>query len=188
MAWDLCPAARRTTALRHSPLGPPNGRSDYRTFAQGGAESRPTPVRRYVKYHFAKSIAMQRVRCRCCGTTHALIPLFSVPSTSLGREEAARCLNARREGASRSAARTELVLLGMEERSGGRLERKLATAVERAKAIWPQAADARFSPHEWIRIVSGSTAHPIAEMNRRNGWTFRLLPGCSPVPTRRRSG
>ena len=120
----------------------------------------------YVKYHFAKSIEIQRVRCRRCGTTHALIPLFSVPGTSLGREEAERCLNARWEGASRAAARTELVELGMEERSGRGLERKLATAVERAKAIWPQAADTRFSPQEWIRAVCGPTAHPIAEMNR----------------------
>jgi len=121
---------------------------------------------RYMKYHFAKSIEIQRVRCRRCGTTHALIPLFSVPGTSMGREEAERCLKGRWEGASRSVAGAELVERGMEERAGRGLERKLATAVERAKAIWPQAADVTFSPQEWIRAVCGSTAHPIAEMNR----------------------
>lgn len=121
---------------------------------------------RYVKYHFAKSIEIQRVRCRCCGTTHALIPLFSVPGTSMGREEAERCLKARWEGASRTAAGAEFVQRGMEERSGRSLERKLATAVERAKAIWPQAADTSFSPQEWIKAVCGSTAQPIEEMNR----------------------
>ena len=92
---------------------------------------------RYTKYHFAISIEIQRVRCRHCGTTHALIPLFSVPGMSLGREEAERCLQARAEGASRSAAAAELVERGWEIRVGKRLERKLATSVERAKAIWP---------------------------------------------------
>jgi hypothetical protein len=121
---------------------------------------------RYAKYHFANSIEIQRVRCRRCGTTHALIPLFSVPGTSMGREEAERCLKTRWEGASRSAAGAELVQQGMEERSGRSLERKLAIAVERAKAIWPQAADTSFSAQEWIKAVCGSTAHPIAEMNR----------------------
>ncbi len=121
---------------------------------------------RYFKYYFAKSIEIQRVRCRCCGTTHALIPLFSVPGTSLGREEAERCLKARWEGASRTSAGAELVQQGMEPRSGRNLERKLAIAVERAKAIWPQLADTRFNPQEWITAVCGSTARPIAEMNR----------------------
>jgi hypothetical protein len=86
---------------------------------------------RYTKYHFANSIEIQRVRCRGCGTTHALIPLFSVPGTSLGREEAERCLKARWEGASRTSAGAELVGQGMEPRSGRSLERKLAIAVER---------------------------------------------------------
>ena len=121
---------------------------------------------RYTKYHFANSIEIQRVRCRCCGTTHALIPVFSVPGTSMGREEAERCLKARWEGASRCSAGAELVQRGMEQRSGRSLERKLAIAVERAKAIWPQAADTRFSTQEWIKAVCGSTARPIEEMNR----------------------
>ena len=120
----------------------------------------------YTKYHFVNSIEIQRVRCRCCGTTHALIPLFSVPGTSLGREEAERCLKARWEGVSRTSAGAELVQQGMEARSGRSLERKLAIAVERAKAIWPQLADTRFGPQEWITAVCGSTARPIAEMNR----------------------
>ena len=121
---------------------------------------------RYTKYHFASCIEIQRVRCRGCVTTHALVPLFSVPGTSLGREEAERCLKARWEGASRTSAGAELVQQGMEPRSGRSLERKLAIAVERAKAIWPQVADTRFSPQEWITAVCGSTAQPIEEMNR----------------------
>jgi len=121
---------------------------------------------RYGKYHFAQSIEIQRVRCRCCRTTHALIPLFSVPCTSMGREEAERCLKARGEGASRTEAGAELVERGMEERTGRNLERKLATAVERGKAIWPKAADVTLEPWAWIQAVCGSTPQPILAMNR----------------------
>jgi hypothetical protein len=121
---------------------------------------------RYVKYHFGARIEVQRVRCRDCGTTHALIPVFSVPGTSLGREEAERCLQDRAAGASRSRAAAELVARGWEVRVGKRLERKLATAVERAKAIWPEAAELTLGPRAWIRAVCGSSEQPILGMNR----------------------
>jgi len=121
---------------------------------------------RYVKYHFATSIEIQRVRCKCCRTTHALIPQFSVPGMSLGREEAERCLQARAEGASRSRAAAELVECGWEVRVGKRLERKLATSVQRAKVIWPEAAELTLEPRAWIRAVCGSTVQPILQMNR----------------------
>ncbi|OFW65229.1 MAG: hypothetical protein A2Y74_05565 [Actinobacteria bacterium RBG_13_63_9] len=121
---------------------------------------------RYLKYHFAISIEIQRVRCRRCGTTHALIPVFSVPGTSLGREEAERCLQDRAAGASRSRAAAELVARGWEVRVGKRLERKLATAVERGKAIWPSAAEVSLEARAWVRAVCGSSEQPILGMNR----------------------
>jgi hypothetical protein len=120
----------------------------------------------YEKYHFRARIPIQRVRCRPCRTTHALIPRFSVPGTSMGREEAERCLGSRREGACRRVAAEELVECGMEQRAGKRLERKLAVAVERGKAIWPEAADPALGTWEWIQTVCGSTAQPILLMNR----------------------
>lgn len=121
---------------------------------------------RYEKYHFDVRIAIQRVRCRACRTTHALMPLFSVPGMSLGREEAERCLRARAEEASRTVAASELVENGREIRVGKRLERKLATAVERGKAIWPKAADELLEPWAWIQAVCGSIEQPILRMNR----------------------
>jgi hypothetical protein len=121
---------------------------------------------RYTKYHFTISIEIQRVRCKRCRRTHALIPLFSVPGMSLGREEAERCLQARAEGASRSAAAAELVERGWEIRVGKRLERKLATSVERAKAIWPTAAEVDLEPLAWVRAVCGSSEQPIFSINR----------------------
>jgi hypothetical protein len=121
---------------------------------------------RYLKYHFATSIEIQRVRCRHCGRTHALIPVFSVPGTSLGREEAEKCLQARAGGASRWTAAAELVQRGWELRVGKRLERMLGTAVERAKAIWPEAAELTLGPRAWIQAVCGSGEQPILGMNR----------------------
>ena len=121
---------------------------------------------RYMKYHFATSIEIQRVRCKRCGTTHALIPQFSVPGMSLGREEAERCLQARGEGASRSTAAAELVQCGWEVRVGKRLERKIATSVQRAKVIWPKVADVTLEPWAWMRAACGSTVQPILQMNR----------------------
>ena len=120
----------------------------------------------YEKYHFDTRIPIQRVRCKECRTTHALIPLFSVPGMSLGREEAERCLRARAEGASRAQAASELMQRGWEIRVGKRLERKLGTAVERGKAIWPRAADVALGVWAWIQAVCGSTEQPIGLMNR----------------------
>jgi hypothetical protein len=131
-----------------------------------GTAGRMGPHARYEKYHFATRIPIQRVRCRECRTTHALIPLFSVPGMSLGREEAERCLRAAAEGASRRTAACELVERGWEIRVGKRLERKLATAVERGKAIWPGAADVLLEPWVWIRAICGSIEQPILLMNR----------------------
>lgn len=120
---------------------------------------------RYEKYHLTVRIVIQRVRCQACRRTHALIPQFSVPCTSLGREEAERCLRARAEGASRSVAAAELVGIGWEVRVGTRLDQELATAVERAKAIWPQAADTALGTWGWIEAVCGSAEEPILRMN-----------------------
>lgn len=120
----------------------------------------------YQKYHFARRIDIQRVRCRACGTTHAMIPRFSVPDTSLGTEEAEGSLVARCQGASRSQAGGLLVEQGMEGRTGRRLEKMLATAVSRGKAIWPQAAEPSLHGLAWIDAICGPTDHPILDLNR----------------------
>ena len=120
----------------------------------------------YQKYHFARRIDIQRVRCRTCGTTHAMIPRFSVPDTSLGTEEVEGSLVARSQGASRSEAGGPLVEQGMEGRTGRRLEKMLATAVARGKAIWPQAAQPSLQGLAWIDAVCGRVDHPILDLNR----------------------
>ena len=120
----------------------------------------------YQKYHFARRLDIQRVRCHGCGTTHAMIPRFSVPDTSLGTEEAEGSLVARSQGASRSEAGGPLVEQGMEGRAGRRVEKMLDTAVARAKAIWPRAASPSLHGLAWIAAVCGRADHPIVDLNR----------------------
>jgi hypothetical protein len=131
-----------------------------------GARGRFGKHARYQKYHFAVRIDIQRVVCHACGTTHAMIPCFSIPDTSLGTEEAERSLVQRKAGASRSVADSALVQQGMEERSGRRLEKMLNTAVERGKAIWPLAAELSLQGLVWIHAVCGGAEHPILDFNR----------------------
>lgn len=120
----------------------------------------------YQKYHFAQRIDIQRVRCQVCGTTHAMIPRFSVPGTSLGTEQAEASLLSRSERTSRREAGAGLVEQGMEGRTGRRLEKMLDTAVARAKAIWPQAAELSLHGLAWIAAVCGRVDHPIVGLNR----------------------
>jgi hypothetical protein len=120
----------------------------------------------YQKYHFAQRIDIQRVRCQVCGTTHAMMPCFSVPDTSLGTEEAEASLLSRSKGTSRTGAGAGLVERGMEERTGRRLEKMLDTAVARAKAIWPRAASPSLHGLAWIAAVCGRVDHPILDLNR----------------------
>ena len=131
-----------------------------------GARKRYGKHARYQKYHFAELIDIQRVICHACGTTHAMIPCFSVPDTSLGTQEAERSLVEREGGASRKVAGRALVQQGMEERSGRRLEKMLYTAVERGKAIWPQVTDPSLHGLAWINAVCGRAEHPILDFNR----------------------
>ena len=63
----------------------------------------------YSKYHFEKEIVILRVRCRGCEKTHALMPAFSLPGTSIGTEEAEQYLMARHRGTSRGKASAELL-------------------------------------------------------------------------------
>jgi hypothetical protein len=58
----------------------------------------------YKKYYYSELIVIVRLLCTRCGTTHALIPSFSLPGTSIGTAEAESYLHARSEGASRMQA------------------------------------------------------------------------------------
>lgn len=120
---------------------------------------------RYQKYHFEDCIDVRRVRCTRCGTTHALIPIFSVPQTSYGRKEVEEFFAAREKGMSRSVAAGGITAHGWEGRVAKRLERRLQLVISRAKAIWPDAAELTLSCLGWIREACGPTERPLATMN-----------------------
>ena len=121
---------------------------------------------RYRKYHFKALIEIVRVRCRSCGVTHALMPSFSLPGTSIGTQEAEAYVIARAEGASRAQAAPPLRAQGMSERYPKELERMLETAVARGKALLAQVGNPRLSGLSWIASVCGPTARPLYEINR----------------------
>lgn len=121
----------------------------------------------YHKYHYQRSIQILRVRCRGCGCTHALIPAFSLPGTSIGSQEAEGYLKARAAGGEgRGRAGRELVQQGMSGRYPKSLDQMFGTAVRRAKAFFPQAADERLSGLPWVCAALGSAERPLVELNR----------------------
>ena len=62
----------------------------------------------YQKYLYEQPIMILRLRCRGCGRTHAVIPSWSLPDTSVGTAEVERYLLARERGESRAVALPEL--------------------------------------------------------------------------------
>jgi hypothetical protein len=119
----------------------------------------------YHKFHYHHSIQILRVRCRGCGCTHALIPTFSLPGTSIGSKEAEEYLKARADGEGRGRAGRELVEHGMSGRYPKSLDRMFSTAVRRAKALFPHAADERLSGLPWVFVALGSAERPLVELN-----------------------
>ncbi len=120
----------------------------------------------YEKYHFSRRISIIRVRCLRCRVTHALIPSFSLPGTSIGTPEAEAYLIARAEGASRTKAGRILLEQGMSESSAKRLDRMLDVAVRRGKALLAGNGDPQVSGLAWIGSVCGPTKRPLYAINR----------------------
>ena len=121
---------------------------------------------RYSKYYYNEVIDILRVRCRQCRVTHALMPAFSLPGTSVGTEEVEAYFAKRKAGSGRKAASESFVDLGVGPRYPKQLDRMLSTAVSRAKALFPDAADNRLSGLEWIQAASGEKERPLWSLNR----------------------
>lgn len=83
----------------------------------------------YRKYYYERSITIIRVRCGTCRSTHALIPEFSLPSTSIGTAEAEAYMRARHDGQSQQQASKIFTARGMAVGYGIRFEKKIETAI-----------------------------------------------------------
>ena len=121
----------------------------------------------YQKYLYEQAITILRLRCRGCGRTHAVIPSWSLPDTSVGTAEVERYLLARERGDSRAVALEELRERGMHAGYGKQLERRLGVIVSRGKALWPQAADRQLGGLAWIRgaCAPRPAATPLLSLN-----------------------
>lgn len=84
----------------------------------------------------------------------------------MGTEEAEAYLVEREEGAGRTSASRRFDGLGVGARYPKQLDRMLATAVSRAKALFPEAAEERLSGLAWIRSVTGEADRPLWSLNR----------------------
>jgi len=122
----------------------------------------------YEKYLYRRTIEILRVKCWGCGRTHAVLPSCSLPGCSVGTAEVERYLLAREQGSSRPQALEELRRRGMHEGYGKQLDRRLNVAVNRAKALWPQAADQQLGGLAWIHAVCEplSACTPLLSLNR----------------------
>ena len=108
------------------------------------------------------------MKCWGCRRTHAVLPSCSLPGCSVGTAEVERYLVAREQGVSRPKALEELRRRGMHEGYGKQLDRRLSVAVNRAKALWPRAADQDLGGLEWIRAVCAPRCEstPLLGLNR----------------------
>lgn len=119
----------------------------------------------YQKYHYAEQIEILRVRCRGCRVTHAIMPSFSLPDTSIGTREAEAYLKGRASGQSRAAAGRCLLERGLSGDYPRRLERMLEVAVSRGKALWPRLGEQSLQGLEWMQSLCGATDRPLLAMN-----------------------
>lgn len=119
----------------------------------------------YLKYHYQNSIPIIRVECLSCGSTHALIPEFSLPGTSIGTAEANEYMYCRQDGISQKAASKVFTSRGMSRKYGIRFEKMMTGAKQRAMALFPDGKSILHSPLLLFNSRDRSTTHAIQFVN-----------------------
>ena len=121
----------------------------------------------YSKYYYTRSIRILRCICTACVITHAIIPSFSLPGTSIGTEEAQIYIQLREQGYGRR--RASKVFSGAKKMSPNHpavLDKAFQVAVDRAKAIFSGQADERLLGCAWIASLTGETDQPVMGLNQ----------------------
>jgi hypothetical protein len=121
---------------------------------------------KYRKYYYRLLIGILRIRCKACKKTHAIIPTFSVPEGSFGMKETEAYLQARHEGTSRKKAAAPLLELGVSTEYPRFLERKFTTAVQRAKALFPESGDPHRHGYAWVSSWKMESRERLLHINR----------------------
>jgi hypothetical protein len=81
-----------------------------------------------------------------CGSTHALIPEFSLPGTSIGTAEANEYMYCRRSGVSQKTASEIFTTKGMSKKYGIRFEKRMMAARQKAMALFPDEKNILHNP------------------------------------------
>lgn len=121
----------------------------------------------YTKFYYVEVIWILRCICTACGVTHAIIPEFSLPGTSIGTEEAQTYIKLREEGLGRR--RASKVFTGQKTMSVNHpavLDATFRVAVDRAKAIFAGQADMQLCGCAWIEALTGSKDTPMVSLNQ----------------------
>jgi hypothetical protein len=122
----------------------------------------------YEKYLYVTCVPILRVRCRSCGRTHALIPSFSLPGTSLGTIEVEAFIAGRCAGDSRRVAGSMLMQRGVKEGYLRRIEKLIHTAIHRAKALFWDLASQIGETYRWLKEATAGDPRPIIGLNVRS--------------------
>lgn len=96
----------------------------------------------YRKYWYVLLIVIIRLRCKHCGVTHALIPSFSLPGTSIGTREAERYIRDRATGLSQATSGKCFRDKGLSGKYAAYFEKKFKRCIVRMKAVLPGLGDA----------------------------------------------
>lgn len=121
----------------------------------------------YRKYHKGVHLLIIRLACGGCGSTHAIMPSFSVPHTSLDTQSVQTYFSKRDEGCSRRLAAKSS---GMAEYSLDflrNLEKRLARAVVQAKALYPEWGNEHCHGHVWMTSAVTVGELPLFVLNKR---------------------
>jgi len=111
----------------------------------------------YSKYHRNSPIDIVRVLCTGCGTTHAIIPSFSLPGSSHDTEDVEKYLAARESGQTRREAGTHFLAAGRDIRVLKRIERCFGRCILNWSAIFAVALSLR---HPLAALASVVAAEP----------------------------
>jgi hypothetical protein len=120
----------------------------------------------YWKYYNRLPINILRVKCLICGKTHALIPAFSLPGTSLGSLEVERFLWDVHNGVPIYRARNHLSDFWQTEKYEYRFYKSIWKYFDRAKAIFSTQGDQSLFGMDWLLSVIGKTDRPLHDFNK----------------------
>lgn len=88
-----------------------------------------------------------------CNCTHALIPEFSLPNTSIGTLEAEKYRECRSKNVSQAKASKIFTNLGFSSGYGISLERRLKVAAEKSKALFTDPKDPLHEPFKLSILI-----------------------------------